>query len=595
MKKLFSRLLALLLACVTLASVQMPAFAQETAVAQNTAPPPSTGRHTITKRYYTAYLGSLDKTAPDRFSLYFMDGVNDLPYVELYSWVDMLLYLNHSFRKDPGYKLSVLVEDSYVILERENKCTLELDFENELMIFEDYDSFIHKSSDGSLIDLLGKSGFNDSGDVSLFKRSWRSSFDRYGDFLTVDLKNYGIDLIAQDGKFYMPLQTMNDFLLSLPQQASFLFNGQALFFANDSYFYDYRVKAYTPYAERYYTAPKGKRSVELANFSYNELCLVLDTFYGLKEPHEIDSIHRFFWQIEYDEYLSGTSAWDADITLKNFINYYLDDLHSGFNAYSYLSGKHDISSSTGLSNRQKEGHIAEYEASRKKYYPKGCPDYEEIGDTAFVTLDSFTSYYTTESFYGASDMSRLTDDTIGLIVYAHGRIMRKGSPIKKVVLDLSNNTGGAVDAALFLMGWVMGDAPLSIKNTATGAMSTAIYRADVNLDRVFDEKDTLAGKKVYCLISPVSFSCGNSVPAAFKSAQAATIIGRTSGGGSCIVQNLTTAHGSVFQISSAYRMSFLKNGSFYDIDQGVDPDYYINDIAHFYDRKSLVKYLNSLY
>jgi C-terminal processing protease CtpA/Prc len=130
---------------------------------------------------------------------------------------------------------------------------------------------------------------------------------------------------------------------------------------------------------------------------------------------------------------------------------------------------------------------------------------------------------------------------------------------------------------------------------ATGALSTSVYRADVNLDRRFDAQDTVEDKNLFCLISPMSFSCGNLVPAALKSSQKVTLLGKTSGGGSCVVQPLSTAWGTVFQISSSRRMSFLKNGSFYDIDQGVDPDYFINDSSNFYNRKALTAYINGLF
>ena len=39
----------------------------------------------------------------------------------------------------------------------------------------------------------------------------------------------------------------------------------------------------------------------------------------------------------------------------------------------------------------------------------------------------------------------------------------------------------------------------------------------------------------------------------------------------------------------------VKNGSVYDIDQGVEPDYVINDPEHFYDRQALTEYINNLY
>ena len=174
------------------------------------------------------------------------------------------------------------------------------------------------------------------------------------------------------------------------------------------------------------------------------------------------------------------------------------------------------------------------------------------------------------------------------------RIYREDSPIENVVIDLSNNTGGAVDAAIFLMGWILGDAPFSVKDTFTGALSTASYRADVNLDRKFNSGDVLDDKNVYVLVSPVSFSCGNLAPAAFKASDKVTVLGRTSGGGSCIVQPLSTAWGTFFQISGSLRFSFLKNGSFYDIDTGVAPDFTLIRPEYYYDRERLTAYINDL-
>ena len=288
-------------------------------------------------------------------------------------------------------------------------------------------------------------------------------------------------------------------------------------------------------------------------------------------------------------------AKDADIALKSFIDYYLDDLHSVFNEFSYLAGLNPIERSTGIANRKLDAHVDVYGAARKAAYPDGFLQYEEVGNTAYITFDTFDSDYYAFAYYAAREEEKQLDDTVAQIIDAHARITRENSPIENVVLDLSNNTGGAVDAAVVVLSWFLGDAPFSVKNTATGAMSTAVYRADINLDHVFDEHDTVADKNLYCLISPVSFSCGNLVPAALKSSQKVTLIGRTTGGGSCSVQPMTTAYGTVFQVSSAMQMSFLKNGSFYDIDQGVEPDYYINNIANYYNREALTNFINNLF
>ena len=73
-----------------------------------------------------------------------------------------------------------------------------------------------------------------------------------------------------------------------------------------------------------------------------------------------------------------------------------------------------------------------------------------------------------------------------------------------------------------------------------------------------------------------------------------TLLGRTSGGGSCSVLFSSSAWGTSFQISSNQRMSFLKNGSFYDVDRGAEPDYVLTSPESYYDRAALTDYINSL-
>ncbi len=584
--------LSLILVFALIIAFFAPVYSAEAATAPS---------HTIVRREYTTYTG---RTPSDRlskpFPLYFVDGADDLPFVTVEDWAALMYFVNGGLG-DEGYDLNIEYTKNGVILQRENEYTMTFDFDEEKIVFDDYNAFVHSSDDTTLIDLVSERGKAENGDAQLILRDKEASFDRYGDVMTVDLGAYGIPMIAQDGEYYMPLQTMNDFTL-LSCNVSFIFNGQALYLASDDLFFDYQELDYTDIAYQYYDSATGngsgltgKRSDALAEYSYNELCLALDTFYGLKEVHDIKSFRELFWQIGYDEALSGESAKDADYALKSFIDFYLDDLHSVFNEYSWLTGLESISSSTGMANRKFNEQCDIYSAARDKAYPDGWLNYEEVGNTAYITFDSFSSKYNGSAFYDAKERGKMLDDTVGLVIYAHEQITREGSPIENVVLDLSNNTGGAVDAAVVVISWFLGDAPFSVKDMATGAMSTSVYRADINLDYRFDENDTVSDKNLYCLISPVSFSCGNLIPAAFKSSQKVTLLGRTSGGGSCVVQPMSTAYGSLFQISAAQRMSFLKNGSFYDIDQGVDPDYYIDRIDHFYDRSALTAFINGLF
>ena len=52
------------------------------------------------------------------------------------------------------------------------------------------------------------------------------------------------------------------------------------------------------------------------------------------------------------------------------------------------------------------------------------------------------------------------------------------------------------------------------------------------------------------------------MPCVFKNSNVVTLLGKTSGGGSCVVLPLTTAYGTFFRISGPSRLAFTMNGSF---------------------------------
>ena len=552
----------------------------------------------ITERAYTFYDGEIDDVLNEPFPLYFLNGVDDLPYVELESWMELVIFLNREWAADPNYDLMFNATGKDAAYVRENEYHMQFDFAEKTILFDDYNAFVHSSSEGSLLDMLNASGFTEAGESELFQRNLAASFDRYGDELKLNLADYHIPMVMQDGKYYLPLQTMNDILISPVLRAAILFNGECLMIVNKDLLGTVN-RGLTELGELYYQVQPGERSKELAEFGYNELCFVLDNLYGLKEPHEITSFDRFFYQMGFDEEFVKASAAEADELLYKIIDFYLDDLHSEFLAYSHLTGAKEVNWTTGPATRKLDESVEMYgdaRAAADEFFADADDpyDYEEVGNTAYLTFDRFSNGPAHVYYDAIENGEDLPMDTIGLVIYAHNRIYREGSPIENVVIDLSNNLGGNVDAAIFLMGWILGDAPFSIKDTFTGALSTASYRADVNLDRRFTSGDVLDDKNIFVLISPVSFSCGNLVPAALKASDKVTLLGRTTGGGSCLVQPLSTAWGTFFQISGPQRMSFLKNGSFYDIDTGVAPDFTLIKPERFYDRENLTEYLNSL-
>ena len=527
-------------------------------------------------------------------TLYFLDDATDLPYIES---KDLQTLLNDALfeAEESGISVSMDTDDSTVTYTRHNKdekafdnnIPMTIDFDAETIEFMDFDLFCKKPGSSTLLDMTAMKGFNDAGEPSVFEKVDRGSFDRYGDALILPLSDYGIELVEQDGLYLVPFQTICDFIISAGLGTSVLFNGKSVIIASKL----------AECENIYYAGDKGERSDALAKYGYGELCLMLDYLYGLKEPHEIEHFANLFHEVGFEQMLQSADPENADKAVYRLITDYLDDGHSQFQGFSYLAGKVDYKAPVGASEYRWEGHHNVYTEAREKAYPDGVPGYEEVGNTAYITFDQFFMDSTDgEKYYEVEDPKDFSDEnTIELIMKAHSMITRKDSPIENVVIDLSCNLGGVADTAVFVLAWYLGEASIGMKNTMTGAMCSSTYRADVNRDRKFDEKDGLGDRKLFCLTSPVSFSCGNLVPCIFKESNKVTLLGRTSGGGSCVVQPVSSAWGTSFQISGNKRLSFVMNGAFYDIDRGAEPDYAITAPEEYYDREALTEFINGLY
>ena len=533
------------------------------------------------------------------FPLYFIGGVNDLPYADIRD----IVALANRMKDARGFDgLTYLIEcdeekGAAGILVDGSTSLLAMDFAGQTVTYSSLDTFGQDPS-LPLMDALGFSGFNaETGEPELVQRVPDSGIRREGRPLTISLADYSIPMIHRDGQFLLPLHTAFDLILS--QTGSVVcFNGEGVFFGNSGLFGDPVYGEIYGLGEKYYSAKPAERSEALAAYGVNELCMEMDHFYGLKESHGIDSFRGLLISAGLYEPLMSPDPLEADRALATLIKNYLDDGHSQYEANSWMTGvepeNNPVAMPSGPSRAAAERIEKQYRAARKKY-PDAAEPYLEVGNTAYISFDGFRYLHSDASdYYGELSEEDTRMDTFGLIINAHRQITRENSPIENVVLDLSVNPGGASSAAIFVMSWFLGETPFSLTSPATGAMSTAFCRADVNLDRKFDDLDTVADKNLYCLVSPVSFSCGNLVPWVFKASGAVTLLGDTSGGGSCVVRAMSSAWGSVFTMSGIKRISFVKNGSFYDVDRGVDPDVFLTRKESFYDREKLTEFINGL-
>ncbi len=211
------KILSIVLTLAMLLSLSAAAFAEETK-----AP-------VISAKDMSFYLNDLDdvKTYP----VYFM-GDSDVPYFSLADWAELMTYLMHTYiKKDQNisFELSFSMEGNTGVLTREDGYPAYFDCDADSVYFWDYDAFQRPDEDRVLIDILGTDNPGSDDEVMYFQRC-PGSYERYGKDVTLDLGSYGIDMVADGGSCYVPIQTLSDFLLAI-QYMNVFYNGEAFYVA----------------------------------------------------------------------------------------------------------------------------------------------------------------------------------------------------------------------------------------------------------------------------------------------------------------------------------------------------------------------------
>lgn len=521
--------------------------------------------------------------------LYFKEGAEDIPYVNIEE------LCNYYFTVEYPEKYKVLITSK----NNNYTSTVLIDLTKRKIYFSNYDHYISQfySESSKLFFDLANVQENDFIKIEKSFNSWGApievNFSGFEDFV----------LCAEiDGKlnYYVSLNTYGNLFTAFK---SVVYNGKEVYSVN-------KIIKNNGFdnAKEFYRFDEGTgkkmRSSALTNFTYNELCINLDLNYGLKELHgnKFDCFDSYF---EYVGLKSKLLNPDPEIFCKaiwDLCEAYFSDNHSNFKFASYYCG-YDIAKKfaerveTGDENLLTGNSISKkmelYYTARQNAYSENVPglEFSDDGKTAIVRFDHYTNS-------GDSDLNAIinetnlelgktTEDICELIktdytaiqnyivteyyLYCVNKMIKENPEVENVILDMSNNTGGACRTAVATLAWMLGEVQTNITNSITGAKCSSVYVCDINADGKFDENDTIKDKKLFCLISPASFSCGNMVPAMLKSSDRVVLLGETSGGGSAVVYPTMAADSTIFRISSRYVMSENKNGSNYDIDKGIEP------------------------
>lgn len=358
-------------------------------------------------------------------------------------------------------------------------------------------------------------------------------------------------------------------------------------------------------------------SKDLQEFNYNLFALTLDKFYGMKQResridgHVIKYLENGAYQAlaPFKERLMSTAPNVSNNAYYEIFDTILNDGgHSGYgslNIFSTEASEHTRVGEIGhtLATRDRlaeERKNASLDPAQVLGVDNARACYQEKDNVAFLTFDGFEAPM--ETLNPANiNKNNYFNDTISLVYYANKQI--KEHNIKKLVLDLSCNTGGVVFVCLLMSSWLsQGNAQYKAANVKDGSYYDGCLHGDVNLNGKFDVDDYLdSSVKVYCITSNASFSCGNLLPTLLKDYTQTKFIGEKTGGGCCnVVSNFYTGLASTMTIS--YMLTFLRKEStadnFVTNENGVEPDFYQikSDAEHakdFYNRDEIIRKINA--
>lgn len=316
------------------------------------------------------YRGSIDNVS--EITLYYKDGQTDIPYVDMDTVREVAIDAQR-YLEDDGYQLTMETDGKMVDFVRENGSRVSIDFDESSIGWDDYNLFTTASYAQQQLDVLSNTGLDENGEPELFQRG-DSSFVRRGESIGLYFEDFFIELIYEDGKGYMPLQTFSDLFLAY-FYINLAYNGEAVFMIEATDLGDMR--------ETYYSVEPRERSAELARFNYVETCLSLQFNYGLKDEHDIPSFGTLFELTGIDQAMQSTDALEANVALSDVINGYIDDLHSAFVFASPYAGDVAVEPNVqSLSANRIIGHAQRLSAAAREYFPDGMRFYQEIGNTA---------------------------------------------------------------------------------------------------------------------------------------------------------------------------------------------------------------------
>ena len=512
---------------------------------------------------------------------YKVDETKDVPYIGI---EDILNFLLDDFDETKGENTQTFTRNGVKII---------ADGNNNTIYFENYDKFF-----------LGDNiGFNFiKPDKSIDSKSTLTNNNE----VTIDYSKYNLKIENYNGKMIAPFHpTWALFNLYNEIHKNVNFNGNDYYVITNALLYErFGSSIYlTEYGSKYYSGSlvNNIKSDEYAT------AMMLDLIYGVREKRNLNFLD--YLDDEHGKvYLSSPNPEYSANQLGYILSTDIDDFHT-----SYLCNGLFETLSTKLINGRN------YDTD-KKTARRNCESelkriktsYEFINGTiswlrkrdniCYIYFDSFKKDSSLD-FYKRSPLpSDVNNDSFAMMYTAMNSIKsynedsRNVTKIDKIVIDLSTNGGGSAEALINVLGFINGKAHISLREALTGAYKDIYYNVDTNLDQVYDENDGYNSLyKFYVISSPLSYSSANALINSVKMDKSATVIGKKSGGGACVVYQTVFPSGDLVNISGNMVLgSYNNENQFIDIDDGVEVDYEFPDYSYYFDSEKINNFINSI-
>ena len=549
----------------------------------------------------------------ETMTTYGVKGYEDVPFVSVHEYLDILCKGRERIRMEDGV-MTVIVNGAEAVIDPEAD-SIRIDNPARFCSYGNVDGAIIEDDEYNVITWSVKN----------------ESVQQEADPVVIDLAAYHMPVVAFEDTVIMPFLALQNTFGSIRMKNDLAYNGKDYFnvFEAEKFVVmnNNMAAKESPYFKAMYSGPfseKTETTQAYADYGYYSVCLLLDLTFGHKEEKNIPSFDEYFTRMNAKEAMCSTSPSSALMAEIMLFNYLFDSGHDSLVSETNVfrtagamdptaagdladsireseAGKElfgDSPESTGPAAGQNPAVDVIMGALLEKGFklPEIVPlfvwgyclqnvrpeDYgsqrlDYAGDTAVIYFNAFKDNTSDRkpSYYLDPITEEDAENSTFAFFYRCFEDIQQHPGVKNIVINISDNGGGAAAALVSVLGFLSEDGEVRItdRNMLSGNYREECYHVDTNLDGIADDQDGFGGQyDFYVLCSGSSYSCGNALPYYAQQGSLATVIGAKPGGGDCVVANFTDAYGRCAVYSGMLKLGTEDGGVFVSDEKATVPE-----------------------